>query len=122
MQRPNTQTLPLTAARVALLLGLACLFPAGHAVALEPPRAISVTVTGSGRPMILIPGLACGGNVWDATVAHFKNTYECHVVTISGFAGQPAVSDASVATVIEELKSYIRDKKLQRPIIIGHSL
>jgi pimeloyl-ACP methyl ester carboxylesterase len=72
--------------------------------------------------MILIPGLACGGNVWDATVEHFKNTHECHVVTIAGFAGQPAVADASVARVIEELKSYILDKKLQHPIIIGHSL
>ena len=72
--------------------------------------------------MILIPGLACGGNVWDGAVAHFKSAYECHVVTISGFAGQPALSDGTVAKVLEELKSYIRDMKLQRPIIIGHSM
>ena len=120
MTKLNSLSLPLAAA--VLMLGLACILPAGPASALEPPRAISVKVTGSGRPMILIPGLACGGIVWDGAVAHFKGAYECHVVTISGFAGQPALSDGSVAKVLEELKSYIRDMKLQRPIIIGHSM
>src|SRR5271165_2213258 len=57
----------------------------------KSPAAFSVKVTGAGRPMILIPGLSCGGDVWDGTVAHFKDRYECHVLTLAGFAGQPAI-------------------------------
>ena len=38
--------------------------------------------------MILIPGLTCGGDVWKSTVEHFKDRYECHVLTLAGFAGE----------------------------------
>jgi N-formylmaleamate deformylase len=84
--------------------------------------AFSVKVTGTGRPMILIPGLSCGGDVWDGTVEHFKDKYQCHVLTLAGFAGQPAIPGPFLAHVITDLKKYINDQKLDRPIIIGHSL
>jgi pimeloyl-ACP methyl ester carboxylesterase len=84
--------------------------------------AFVVKVTGSGRPMILIPGLSCGGNVWDGTVAHFKDRYQCHVVTLAGFAGQPAIGEPFLEQVRDGLSKYIRDKKLERPVIVGHSL
>src|SRR3954452_20806767 len=57
------------------------------------PAPFVARVSGSGPPMILIPGLANGGNVWDGTVAHFQGRYECHVVTLAGFAGQPAIGE-----------------------------
>src|SRR5450631_3045927 len=34
--------------------------------------SFDVTKTGTGRPMILIPGLFCSGKVWDETVEHFR--------------------------------------------------
>ena len=37
------------------------------------------------------PGLQSAGAVWDTTVAHYKERYECHVLTLAGFAGQPAL-------------------------------
>ena len=43
-------------------------------------------VTGHGRPMILIPGLSCPGEVWDGTVDHFKNRFEMHILSLAGFA------------------------------------
>jgi len=88
----------------------------------QPVVTIHVEVTGKGRPMILIPGLSCGGNVWDGTVAHFKDAYECHVVTIAGFAGQPAIDGPLLEKVRDDLSAYIRDHDLKRPVIIGHSL
>ncbi|MFZ0035104.1 MAG: alpha/beta hydrolase [Sedimentisphaerales bacterium] len=84
------------------------------------PAAFTVKVTGSGRPMILIPGLGCGGNVWDGTVAHFKDRYECHVVTLAGFAGQPSIGGPFLEQVRSGLVEYIRQKKLERPVIVGH--
>jgi N-formylmaleamate deformylase len=82
----------------------------------------SVVVTGSGAPMILIPGLSCGGNVWDGTVAHFKDHYQCHVLTLAGFAGQPPMDGPFLDKVCDGIISYIKDKKLDHPVIIGHSL
>lgn len=89
----------------------------------EEPAAFAVTVTGSGQPMILIPGLSCGGNVWEATVNHFKDRYECHVLTLAGFAGQPAIGEGPfLEKVRDELVEYINNEKLERPVVVGHSL
>jgi pimeloyl-ACP methyl ester carboxylesterase len=88
----------------------------------KAPLALNVQVTGKGRPMILIPGLACGGNVWDSTVAYFQDRYECHVLTLPGFAGEPAVDGPYFAPVRAAVIDYIRSKKLDHPIFVGHSL
>lgn len=84
-----------------------------------------VRITGKGRPMILIPGLATPGAVWDATVAHFDDTHERHVISLAGFGGTPPAREGiafSLAAVREELAAYIRARQLDQPIVIGHSL
>jgi pimeloyl-ACP methyl ester carboxylesterase len=86
----------------------------------QPPFAVKVV--GSGRPMILIPGLACGGDVWNTTVARYRDKYECHVLTLAGFAGQPAAKGPFVDTIRRGIADYIRAKKLTKPVIVGHSL
>ena len=89
----------------------------------EKTKAFVMEITGAGRPMILIPGLSSGGNVWAGAVEHFKDRYECHVVTLAGFAGQPAIEgEPFLEQVRDGLIQYIRDKKLERPVIVGHSL
>jgi pimeloyl-ACP methyl ester carboxylesterase len=102
------------------------------AVALALPAAMSaesafqVKIAGHGQPMILIPGLASSGETWDSTVARYQDRYECHVLTLAGFAGVPRPTLIKGApmleTVREQLAAYIRDKKLVKPVIIGHSL
>jgi pimeloyl-ACP methyl ester carboxylesterase len=79
-------------------------------------------VTGSGPPMILIPGLASGSNVWDGAVAHFKGHYQCHVLTLAGFAGQAAINGPFLEKVRDGIVKYIHEQKLNHPILIGHSL
>ncbi|MDX5419410.1 MAG: alpha/beta hydrolase [Hymenobacteraceae bacterium] len=89
----------------------------------QQPSSFKVEVTGKGKPMILIPGLTCSGEVWNETVARYKNDYQCHVLTLAGFAGQPAVqADKFLETVRNELAVYIRQQKLNKPLVIGHSL
>ena len=44
---------------------------------LAAQQPFQVQVTGHGRPVILIPGLSCPGEVWDSTVAHYKDNYQC---------------------------------------------
>ena len=81
-----------------------------------------VEVTGRGAPMILIPGFASSGHTWDGTVAHYKDLYECHVLTLAGFAGQPAIDGPLLKTVRDDLAAYIRKNKLVKPVVAGHSL
>lgn len=84
--------------------------------------SFKVEVTGRGKPMILIPGLSSSGEVWESTVARYKANYECHVLTLAGFAGQPAIEAPSLEKVRNDLVGYIREKKLKKPTIVGHSL
>ena len=88
----------------------------------EKRPSFTVTRIGQGRPMILIPGLQSSGDVWSGTVAHFKDRYECHVLTLAGFAGQPAVPSPFLQTVRDDVLRYIAEKKLDHPVIVGHSL
>ena len=96
------------------------------ALHLAAPQAaapsFSVKVEGSGRPMILIPGLLSSGEVWADAVSHYKTTHECHVLTLAGFAGVPATQPTSLARVRDDIIGYIRAKKLDRPVLVGHSL
>jgi len=86
------------------------------------PVAFSVEVKGHGRPVIFIPGLGCPGDVWDDTVAHLGEDYQSHVLTLSGFAGNEAISEPLSAAVRRDLTRYIRSRHLHDPIIVGHSM
>ena len=90
------------------------------AVAAQQP--FQVKVSGHGQPMILIPGLSSSGETWDTTVAHYQDRFECHVLTVAGFAGVPRVPAPMLDTVRDGLAAYIRDHKLDKPVIVGHSL
>lgn len=81
-----------------------------------------VQVSGHGKPMILIPGLSSSGETWDTTVAHYKDRFECHVLTVAGFAGVPRVPAPMLEKVRDGLADYIRSHKLDHPVIVGHSL
>jgi pimeloyl-ACP methyl ester carboxylesterase len=81
-----------------------------------------VEVFGHGRPMILIPGYSSSGDTWKSTVAHFQDQYTCHVLTLAGFAGMPPIASPLLSTVRDDLTTYIRQNRLEKPVIIGHSL
>lgn len=81
-------------------------------------------IHGKGQSLIFIPGLGCSGEVWSEMVRNLENNYECHVLTLPGFADHSAVDFEGSFTdlVVEELNNYIKLNELQNPILIGHSL
>lgn len=97
--------------------------PPAPAAAFQP-TAFAVEVAGRGRPVILIPGLGCPGSMWKDTVAHLGAGVQSHVLTLSGFAGRPPLPGDKplIATARAELAAYIRDRHLDHPAVIGHSL
>jgi pimeloyl-ACP methyl ester carboxylesterase len=86
------------------------------------PPSFHVDIVGQGKPMILIPGFASSGQTWDSTVAHYKDKFQCHVLTLAGFAGQPRIEAPFLETVRNDIAAYIRKNKMDKPVIAGHSL
>lgn len=105
-----------------LLIPLLLLSSTIHATAPEP-FAVEVGGNPKGQPVILIPGLSSSGAVWRDTVAHLAPKYQCHVLTLAGFAGQARLSDGPfLAQVRDAIVNYINTQQLKQPILIGHSL
>jgi pimeloyl-ACP methyl ester carboxylesterase len=73
--------------------------------------------------MILIPGFASSGEVWEGIVAHYQERFECHILTLAGFAGAPASGeDAVMPLVREQLAAYVAAHQLDKPVVVGHSM
>lgn len=93
-----------------------------NTVLAQSQTSFQVSVTGKGQPILLIPGFTCPGSVWDETVKLLSQDYECHVFTLAGFGGVAPIKFPWLPQVNEDLKQYIITTKLEKPIIIGHSL
>jgi pimeloyl-ACP methyl ester carboxylesterase len=75
-----------------------------------------------GRPLILIPGLASGGWVWEETVRAFSGSHAVYVLTLPGFDGRPAAGATPFATAQAAVAGLIAQRRLDKPVIVGHSL
>jgi N-formylmaleamate deformylase len=97
--------------------------PAAHAIAPVRVPEFKVERIGRGRPMILIPGLLSGGEVWKSAIERYGDRYDMHVLTLAGFAGAPPITaDSFLATERNAIIRYIRDNHLEKPVLVGHSL
>jgi pimeloyl-ACP methyl ester carboxylesterase len=100
--------------------------PAAQQVAAEERLAhISVVTTGSGSPIVLIPGLSTPRSVWDGVVPELAKTHRVLLVQVNGFAGddpganlKPGVIDG----VVSDLHGYLAAHKLSGVKVVGHSL
>lgn len=75
------------------------------------------------RPLLLIPGLACGPWVWDDQIAALAPKYDVFAISLPGFDGRPMVSgDDLMRRAVDSLHRLIRARRLVRAIVVGHSL
>lgn len=115
------------------VLGAAVAPTVANAATRQPARfasdRITVAVHGPARPVgpdiLLIPGIASTGEVWDATVRALTARRRTHVITVRGFGEVPAGANA-VGRVVEpvaaEVARYVREARLVRPAVVGHSM
>jgi len=75
-----------------------------------------------GTPVILIPGLASGAWVWRDTVERLKKEHRLFIVTLAGFDGRPALAGPLLEQADQSLLDLIVTHKMDRPVLIGHSL
>lgn len=75
------------------------------------------------QSVIFIPGAACGPWVWSRQIQALKSRYNVFVVTLPGFDGRPMISGGHLMKrALDSLHDLIVADRLQRPIIVGHSL
>jgi len=85
--------------------------------------AFQVNVSGNGKQAIIfIPGFACSGDVWKETQAALPGGYTFYTLTMAGFAGAPPQSSPFFKGWETAIANYIREKKIIKPIIVGHSM
>ena len=130
-ERPGVSTSQRFGAIFRLAAGafLAPVLVPSTTTAQSGPDAVApftVEVAGTKRlgTMILIPGLTNDGAVWKSTVDAFKGDYEMHVVSLAGFAGNaPVAADSGwLALMRDGIVRYARDRQIEKPVLIGHSL
>ena len=76
------------------------------------------------RPVVLIPGLASAGAVWDGAAARIVDRHDLHIVTLAGFAGLPAVDPTGpfIERAVGGLADYLDEEGLQDVVLVGHSM
>lgn len=133
--RPLRLILPALTAAAALS---SCVIPVPMPVPLpEPDRPrppevgnpfvsdrFTVTVKGTGRDVILIPGLSSSPNVWESTIKAVPG-YRYHLVHVNGFGGKAPGGNASgpfLEPVAHDIARYIEAYQLKAPVLVGHSL
>lgn len=86
-----------------------------------------VKVVGQGPAVILIPGVASSGEVWQSTVEALQANYQLHILTLAGFAGVQPIpmqswGEGYLAIQQQAILRYISEQQLDKPVVIGHSL
>lgn len=125
---------PISVTRRLLIVG-AGLVAATSSFASESqpaaPRAGTTLETGSivaerhgerGKALVFIPGLAGGAWSWAEMARRLSPTFAVHALTLPGFDGRPAIAAPLIETVTADIARFIEDNRLDRPIVIGHSL
>ncbi len=93
-----------------------------------PPIAVgTLKVQGygdHGRAVILIPGLQGGPWVWQQTIAQLQKNHVVYAVTLAGFDGMPAPADGGnlFDRADASLLQLIEQHKIDKPVLVGHSL
>jgi pimeloyl-ACP methyl ester carboxylesterase len=82
-----------------------------------------VKISGKGKQAIIfIPGFASSGAVWDDTVSNFTTNFTCYTITMAGFAGVEPQTDPSFENWEKSIANFIKENKINKPILIGHSM
>jgi len=111
---------------VSSVLVLAWLF--GAAVMAAPTENVGTLKVerhgDHGRAVILIPGLQGGPWVWQATIERLQRDYVVYALTLAGFDGMPPASgDGSLLDRANaSLLQLIEQEKIDKPVLVGHSL
>ncbi len=86
---------------------------------------LHVTVHGDhGTPLILIPGLGSGAWVWQGTIDALADEHRIYALTLAGFNCTPAPAKMTdlMGQAKASLLQLIKTRRIEKPVLVGHSL
>lgn len=85
---------------------------------------LAYTITGKGKPVVLIHGFAENGKIWSRQVEFLQDNYMLIVPDIPGSGKSPVLADEdqSIENYADCIKAIIEAENLQKVVIIGHSM
>jgi len=106
-----------------VMLALSSLAPVFSAPASFESGALQVEQLGNKGPaLIFIPGLASGSWTWRDSAERLSRKHKVYLLTLPGFDGRKPVSGVTFETLAADLRTLIESRKLDRPVLVGHSL
>ncbi|OYU92977.1 MAG: alpha/beta hydrolase [Bacteroidetes bacterium B1(2017)] len=82
-----------------------------------------IKISGQGKQSIIfIPGFASSGEVWNETKSIYDKDFTCYILTMAGFAEVKAQPNATFTNWETSIVNYIKENKIEKPILIGHSM
>jgi pimeloyl-ACP methyl ester carboxylesterase len=136
MQSRPLRTRALSYLRAALALGATAILSAAPVAAEVAARTVAPSATfdagmlrverfgvAGRRPLIFIPALYCGSWQWNRQIAALAASSDIYAVTLPGFDGRPfARTPHLMERAAHSLAQLIRERRIRRPVVIGHSL
>ena len=109
---------------IALAIYVAITSPHAHGQTAQMDH-ISVTASGKGTPVVLIPGLSSPGETWAGVAAGLAAKHRVYVVQINGFGGdapQANLQPGILAGTVTELDAYLAKEHMRGAAVVGHSM
>lgn len=91
----------------------------------ETDRIVVKSGPKAGSDVILLPGLATPGAVWDNLVSDLEGRATVHVVDVKGFGVGDGAANAEggmMEGVLADIADFIDERGLEKPALVGHSL
>ncbi|PQB06934.1 alpha/beta hydrolase [Polaribacter filamentus] len=106
-----------------LLLPFVFTFISSMVFAQTKSYPFDVKISGKGKQSIIfIPGFASSGEVWNETKLTYEKDFTCYTLTMAGFAEVKPQPNATFTNWETSIVNYIKENKIEKPIIIGHSM
>lgn len=93
-------------------------------LATDDGQPLTVEVSGSGRPLLLLHGLGGSQRDWDAAVGELARSHRVHTLDLRGHGARAACADApaTLEKMARDVALVIERLHLQRPVLAGHSM
>jgi pimeloyl-ACP methyl ester carboxylesterase len=98
--------------------------PSGLTVKARDGTSLYYELTGGGRSMLLLDGLACHGFIWRRLTPYFSGRalivhphYRGH-----GRSGRPRTPQTRIMHLVEDIVMILEREKIKETVVVGHSM
>lgn len=85
-------------------------------------EVLSYKEMGEGKPLVILHGLFGSSDNWITVGRELSKNYRVYLVDMRNHGDSPHSDTHSYESMAEDLLSFLDEKNLERPLIIGHSM